>query len=160
MDPRLDGLLSSLEAQFGASIDRAEEEAAADLAHSLRQGMSLQEVLEQGSWVAFTELGPRAVCEVAKDHVRLEPGNHIVPMAAAVFEKGSGAPVLTSDRTLTQLLREEALLGTGVSVETGGRSFVGNVLECGGNHLVLASRGREVLVPLAQIRSIKLSLED
>jgi len=156
VDPRLDRVLSSLEAQFGAAIDRAEEEAAADLAHSLRQGMSLPEVLAQGSWIALTGAGARTVCEVAKDHVRLEPGNHIVPMTAAVFQRSTEARALRSDRTLTQLLRYETRLGTELCVETDGNSFVGRALTCGEAHVVMASRGRELLVPLAQIRSIKL----
>ena len=159
MDPRLDRLFSSLEAQFGAAINRAEEEAAADLALSLRQDMSLQEALGADAWTLSTASGPRDVCEVAKDHVRLSPGTDVVPIESHVFQKAVGRAPSRSDLTLVQLLRAEVRRGAEILVEVDERAIGGRPLSCGETHLLMMSRGRELLIPLAQVRLIKLSHE-
>jgi hypothetical protein len=49
-DPRLRGLFSSLEERFDAAIGCEEDEAADDLAISLRQGRALGELIELKPW--------------------------------------------------------------------------------------------------------------
>lgn len=157
MDPRLDRLFASLEAQFGAAIDRAEEEAAADLALSLRQDLSLEVTLSTGGWAALTSAGPRTVVEVAKDHVRLEPGDQVVGLRSVTFEKVEAPPPKRSDSTLPQILREQVRRGSAVKVDAGVREVVGLVLACGEQHMVLAQGAREFVIPFQEIRSINFS---
>lgn len=157
MDPRLDRLFASLEAQFGAAIDRAEEEAAADLALSFRQDLSLEVTLSNGGWAALTSAGHRTVVEVAKDHVRLEPGDQVVGIRSQSFEKIEAQPPKRSDSTLIQLLREEVRRGAVVKVNAGTREMVGRVLACGEEHMVLAEGSREFVIPFQEIRSIRFS---
>ena len=158
MDPRLDGLFTSLEAQFGAAIDRAEEEAAADLALSFRQDRSLRDDLLEGSWIAVTELGPRRVCEVAKDHVRVEPGNVILPLFSTVFRRAPGQSAERTDVTLMGLLRRNVRLGAEMTIEAQDGSIAGRAIACGEDHVSIFSRGEEFLIPMAQVRAIRLSL--
>ena len=155
MDPRLEGLVSSLEAQFGAALDRAEEEAASDLALSFRQDRSLRERLAQGSWSALTESGPRRVCEVAADHVCVEPGDLYLRTASITFTKGDGLPPRCSDSTLTNLLRRFMREGTDLAVDLGDKALAGRVKACTDDHVYLRSKNQDLLVPLAQIRSIR-----
>lgn len=160
LDPQLDRLFSTLEAQFGASIDRAEEEAASDLALSLRQDLGLRDALLLGPCTVLTESGQQSVCEVAKDHVRAATGPALIPLAAATFEMGGDTTPVDSSTSLTQALRAEGRGARTVSVETRDRITTGRVSACSEEHLSLLASGREVLIPLGQIRSIRLSPED
>lgn len=158
MDPRLEGLFSSLEAQFGAALDRAEEEAASDLAISLRQDRSIAETLTQGAWTALTELGPRQVREVAVDYVCVEPGDHYLPTASVTFRKAEGEPPRRSDSTFTVLLRRLMRLRTEMTIDLGEGTLVGRVKACADDHAYIRSKKGDHVVPLTQIRSIRLSL--
>lgn len=158
MDPRFDRLFSSLEAQFGAAVARAEEEAATDLALSLRQDLSPVDLLSSAAWTVSTRSGRRAVREVAKDHVRLEPDGQIVPSASAVFHRSAGPRVIRSERTLVQVLRDAVRSCQQITVDLDDETITGRPLACGDTHILVAGRGQESLLPLVQIRMIKLSL--
>lgn len=159
MSPRLDRLFSSLEAQFGAAVARAEEEAAADLALSLRQGLSLGETLATGAWTVTTPFGPRVVREVAKDHVRVAPGGEIVPLASAVFQRTEGSEALHTDHTLIQVLRDAVRGWRGIEIVLGHRTFVGTPVACGETHILVAGRSQEHLLPIGEICLIRPSRE-
>lgn len=159
VDPRLDRLFSSLEAQFGAAIERAEEDAASDLALSLRQGRSLRETLLSSGWDAITSVARRPVTQVALDHVRLG-GGELMPIASGIYERTGGELPDESEQTLLQVLRDEVRRGGRVSVETPDHSFVGRACCCSSEHLVMRVQDREIIVPLGRISVIRLSLED
>lgn len=160
MDPPLDRLFSTLEAQFGASIDRAEDEAASDLAISLRQDMALRDALLRGSWVAATARGRLPVYEVAKDHVVLGTERVLVPLNAVIFVRGGHRTAVSTDRALAEVLRRHSRTGTHLSVETGEASAAGRVTACSATHLALQGPAGEFLIPLSQILSVKPFHED
>ena len=160
MEAHLKGLFASLEASFDAAVDKQEEEAATDLALSLRQGTPQREFLaRQGFTVAAREGTYRAI-EVGLDHVLAE-GARVFPLAACTAHLRADllAPEVT-DLRLIEVLRARVLDPAEVEVETAAQRLRGRLSLCGPDHLILITARGPVSVPLASVLSIRLSLED
>ena len=159
MDPRLDRLFSSLEAQFGAAVARAEEEAADDLALSLRQDVPVKTLLRNGMWQVATGTEWEPVCEVAKDHVRTASGR-LIPFSEARLRRGSGPRPTTTNASVAQVLRQESRRRREVVLALRDQTIVGHPISCGDTHVLVRSQKQEYLLPLSQICRIKLSHGD
>jgi hypothetical protein len=157
LDPRLQRLFTSLGATFEAEIARDEEEAAEDLAFSLRQGRSLADVLERNSWQLVTPAGPRQVTGVGKDYV-VAGGRPLLvaPLSKAAFVSAHGAKPLVSDNTLLQLLRSLARSGARVEIGLSSGTFGGRLLWTGTDHVVVETARRRTAVGLGAIEWVRL----
>jgi hypothetical protein len=160
MDPRLQGLFTSLGATFEAEIARDEDVAADDLAFSLRQGRSLADVIERGSWDLLTPSGPRTLAIVAGDYVAAGSSPvFITPLAGATFVAGSAhiTPAMLSDRTLLQLLRRLSRGGFDVELETASGQFRGRLLWAGTDHVVIDGIRGQVALGLDALQWIRVA---
>lgn len=156
-----DGLFTSLDAGFDATLAREEEAAAADLAVSLAQGRSLAEtVAHHGPLAVQLSDGVRLpVAEVGTDHVATEgPFRLVVPLAAALLvEGGEGSSPAASDRDIVSILRAWARRGLEVRVTTPYGTIDGRLMRAGLDYLAIYStRGERLLAPLGLVRSIGL----
>jgi hypothetical protein len=167
-DPRLQGLFTSLGATFEAEIARDEEEAAQDLAFSLRQGRSLADVLERGSWQLQTPSGPRPISVVAVDYVVAgDVPAVIAPLDRAVFEAAADrsgsdhqakptdpSPARDMDSTFLQLLRSVARAGARARIESASGSVSGRLLWAGTDHVAVGAGHRQFAISLQAIDSV------
>ncbi|MQB00418.1 MAG: hypothetical protein GEU78_09030 [Actinobacteria bacterium] len=112
----LDTLLGRLEASFDAQITRAENEAASDLAFSLRQDRTLRQRVERrpcevwmdGSWHRVAAIGPDVL--VVGDPIRL-----LVKTSAACLRQ-SGGDIPGSAPEWLALLRTLARQGADIEI--------------------------------------------
>ena len=153
-DDRVDGLLQSLGATFDAAVAREEEEAAADLAMSLRQGRSFADVLVRSSWRATLDPGSSAHVEaVGRDFVIANGlGRHVIPMThVEVAPSETGARPERIASTLVETLRDVARAGRGVDALSQRGEHSGVLRWVGPDHLALEGRRGLVLIPLAAL---------
>ena len=160
MDSQLDRLLSSLDSSFSAAVDRSEEEAADDLALSLRQGQTLLQYL------SHIPIGVRAgaltlpVIEVGRDFVRTDSGN-LYPGQATMFQVlSTGTAPRPTDRYLGEVLRAAVRSGAIAEIEGPGGQVAGLLVQCGPDYVCIRANDGDVLLPLGGVRTIKLSHED
>ncbi len=160
MDSQLDRLFSSLDSSFSAAVSRSEDEAADDLALSLRQDQLLVHLLARTS-VSVRDRAQRAlVVEVGRDFVRTA-GECFYPLSTTVLESNQKGPLPAStDRHLVEILRAAARSGSRARVEALGGVVTGLVVRCGPDHVSIRERGTEVLIPLEAIRALRLSRAD
>ena len=160
LDSQLDRLLWSLDSSFSAALDRSEEEAADDLALSLRQGQTLLQHL------SHIPVGVRdgdsmiPVVEVGRDFVRTAGGN-LYPGRATMFRTlSTGTAPRSTDRYLGEVLRAAVRSGASVDLEGTGGQVAGLLVHCGPDHVCVRTRDGDVLIALEGIWTIKLSHED
>lgn len=157
MDSQLERLFSSLESSFAAAISRSEEEAAEDLATSLRQGLHLAHLLARGS-VSVAGAGP--VVEVGRDFVRTEDGV-IYPLKTTVFTSRAGGPLPEpTDRHLLDVLRAAARSATEARVQGIFGDVAGTIIRCGPDHVSIRHNDTEILIPLEAVRAVRFSRVD
>ncbi|MDQ3645420.1 MAG: hypothetical protein M3345_00630 [Actinomycetota bacterium] len=157
-ESRLDGLFVSLEASFAAAVDRAEDEAASDLAFSLKQGRRLVETLRTNG--ASVDLDGRLspVHAVGSDHVRAGlRGSILVPFTHCVLALDASMPPPPGDsRSTVQVLREWARSGLNVQVRTHLRVHPGVLTVAAEDHLVVTDRERSWVVPYQAVSAISV----
>lgn len=160
MDSQLDRLLSSLDSSFSAALDRSEEEAADDLALSLRQGQTLLQ------YVSHIPVGVRVgastvpVLEVGRDFVRTASGG-LYPGRTTMFQAlPTGRAPRPTDRYLGEVLRAAVRAGASADIEGPVGQVAGLLVHCGPDYVCVRTSDRDVLIPLEGIRTIKLSHED
>jgi hypothetical protein len=156
-DHRVDGLLQSLGATFDAAIAREEEEAAADLAMSLRQDRSLADVLMRSPWRVVLRPGfsPR-LDVVGPDHVVASGGGrHVIPLRwLEVTPDATARPPDRDSRLLVEVLRDVARSGRDVSVLGPGGDHRGVLRWVGTDHLALETHRGLFLLPLEGLRRL------
>jgi hypothetical protein len=158
MDPRLQRLFTSLGATFEAEIARDEEEAAEDLAFSLRQGRSLTDVLERNPCRVLTPAGHQVVTALGEDYV-VAGGSPalILPLHRSVFVTGGeGSAPAVSTGTLLHLLRSLARAGARIEVGCGPSSFGGRLLWTGTDHVVMETNQGRLAVGLDAVDWVRL----
>jgi hypothetical protein len=157
VDSQLERLFSSLESSFSAAISRSEEEAAEDLAVSLRQDLPLAHLLAR-SPVSVRAGAP--VIEVGRDFVRTED-QVLYPLRSTVFESQTeGRSPEPTDRHLVDVLRAAARSKADARVEGPFETVTGTVIRCGPDHISIRQNGTEVLIPLEVVWAVRLSLVD
>jgi hypothetical protein len=174
-DDNLRAVLGSLEATFDASIARAEDEAASDLALSLLQDLSLSEAVgRSGAFEAYLPDRPLApVTEIGEDYAACERGGTVVvPLTRAVLRAAPGGPASERrDRTMLALLRERARRGGTVEVRACGALHRGALARACRDHIVLRTQRlhpadarnearHEIYIALGAIEELRLPEED
>ena len=161
-DDRVDGLLQSLGATFDAAVAREEEEAAADLAMSLRQGRSFADVLARSSWRATLDAGSSAPVEaVGPDFVVANwGGRHLIPMAHVEVSPTTGVRPDRISMGFVELLRDVARAGKAVIALSSQGEHSGILRWVGPDHLALEGRRGLVLMPLAALRRVTVETRD
>jgi len=161
MDPQLEQVIARLEARFDAALAREEEEAAADLALSLRQDRPLADLIRDGGGLRVVEGdGAQApVTVVGADYCGTgTPLTCICRLGSAplVVEPAAPAPESLGD-SLQEVARRWARGGqrVGLGLETDG-SLVGRLAQVGPDNLVLEGTAGRFIVPLWIVRSIRL----
>lgn len=169
-DDHLNELLHSLESSFDASVARAEEEAASDLALSLLQDSRLADVLGRAGRVQLHIDGrpPLTVTEVGRDYVRCErPAELLVPLERASYSvSAAGEPPASTGRPLLAVLRALVRARSCLDVRTHAGSYRGLLARACPDHIVVAREAwlqssevddlRELHVPLRLIEEIQV----
>ncbi len=161
--PELDPVLTSLAASFEAAVARSEEEAAADLALSLRQGRALIELLQQADGLeAHLAGGARyPVTLVGDDFCGLgEPVTRVVAWDSALFQS-TASPVVARrfDGDLITLARDWTRLGAYIEVVTAAGGLRGRLAEAGSDYLCVMAKAGPTYVPRAALKEMTLLLE-
>lgn len=165
-DEQVDRFLASLEATFDASVARAEEEAATDLALSLLQDATLADVVRRaGPLEAVCLHGTVTVRSVGTNYLACDAGI-LLPLSRAIVRsvRGGTPPTITDDPLLS-VLRRAARRGARVEITTTGGTVVGRLVRACVDHVVVhesiagrrnrSDRG-EALVGVAAIESIRI----
>jgi hypothetical protein len=157
-DTQLLKLLSSLEVQFDAAVAREEDEAASDLAFSLRQGLNLRDVLRKGAWVARHDGVERHVVLVGRDFVACSgPESVLIPLRRLVVApSASGVHARISLLPLVETLRGLCRSGALVEVSARDLQLNGRMMQVGPDHLALTTIAGQTFVALDAIDSIRL----
>ena len=152
-DPRV--VLEVLESAFDGSLDRADQEAAADLAFSLGQDVPIDvEVLHRGGSLLAAG-GEAAVTEVAQDYLRAT--DLLVPIrAASVRCPGFDLPRPIPD-LLVAALRRLARQSVRVTVGTAAGEIHGRLAKAAPDHVSVSDGRGDVLVGLAEVRWVRLA---
>jgi hypothetical protein len=160
---QVEGLLTSLEASFDASIDREEQEAASDLAFSLAQGQPFADVLARSGAMGVRLPGGRTapIAVIGRDYVASAVPATLIPLErviAVTIESGS-APVSRGD-SLVERLRDWARRGTAVEIATQAGSFTGRLALVGPDHVRLDRKPGIVAVALEAVESVRSLREE
>lgn len=157
--PELDPVITSLAASFEASVARSEDEAAADLAFSLRQGRALIEVLRVAKGVeAHLSGGARyPVTLVGDDFCGFgEPASRVVTWETVMFSPTASAAPIRFAGDLIALAREWTRRAAHVEVATAAGRLRGRLAEAGSDYLcVMASTGPRY-IPRAALTEMTL----
>jgi hypothetical protein len=158
-DPQLHRLLSSLEATFEAAVTRQEEEAASDLAVSLRQDQTLQETLLRSGPVRLLLDGAHAVAVsvVGEDYVVAgDPPRLMQSRAAAFVTGGEGNPPRRSRTSMLTLLRTWARSRATVDVLVDGRPYRGVLVQATAQHLTVEAAAGRLYVGADVLTEVRL----
>jgi hypothetical protein len=161
MDPELEQVIARLEARFDAALAREEEEAAADLALSLRQDRLLADLIREGGALRVVvgdgALSPVTV--VGTDYCGTgTPLSCLHRLGSAPLLAGAaGSTPEPRGDSLQEVTRRWARRGQRVELglETDG-GLVGRLAQVGPDSLVLEGVGGRFIVPLWIVRSIRL----
>ena len=160
MDSQLDRLLSSLDSSFSAALERSEEEAADDLALSLRQGQTLLQYLSHIPVGVREGASLVPVIEVGRDFVRTAGGN-LYPGRATMFQTlSTGTAPRPIDRYLGEVLRSAVRAGASADIEGPAGQMAGLLVHCGPDYVCVRASEGDALIPLEGIRTITLSRAD
>ena len=161
-DAGLQSLFDSLEVGFGAALARDEDEAAADLAVTLRQSQSLREILVR-SPARFHAPGitSASISLLGRDFVMSERRGLLARIDAVHFTIGTGTsrPRL-SPETFIQFLRCRARERAPVRVETAAGRVLGRLMATPEDHLEIVGSFGRVLVPLSGVVAVRLCRGD
>jgi len=161
--PELDLVISSLAASFEATVARSQDEAAADLALSLRQGRALIEVLyrAQGLEVQLSGGARHSVTLLGDDFCGIgEPVVRVLTWTTAVFQ--TTASVAAPKRfagDLIALAREWTRRGAHVDVVTAAGGLRGRLAEAGSDYLCVMAAAGPRYVPRAALTEMTLLRE-
>jgi hypothetical protein len=165
-DEQVDKLIESLEATFDASVARAEDEAASDLALSLLQDATFVEALRHSGPLEARIDGrvPAPVTEVGDNYLACGSGGSlIVPLGRAVVATTApGSGPVARETTLLSVLRGHVRRGSIVEVTAHGVAYRGRLAQACIDHLVIvlagaAQRGpRELLIGVQAIEAISV----
>lgn len=157
-DAGLQPIFESLELGFEVGLARDEEEAASDLAMTLRQAQGLRELLIRRPVLLRAADTPLAlVSRVGRDFVFCEREGFIAPLEAAHFVFGAGTPrPESSPETLVQLLRRLARSGASVTVQTTAGEATGALAAAADDHVEIHAATGPVLVPLGRVSLVRL----
>ena len=161
--PELDAAISSLDASFDAAVARSEDEAAADLALSLRQGRALIDVLSlaQGMEAHLSGGSRYPVTMVGDDFCGVgDPVIRVVTWERAVFQTSSSVAAPTRfPGDLIALARQWTRRGAHVEVVTAAGGLRGRLAEAGSDYLCVLARAEPRYVPRAALREMILLRE-
>jgi hypothetical protein len=157
-DTRLLKLLSSLEVQFDAAVAREEDEAASDLALSLRQGLVLRDVMRRGPWVARFDGFARPVSLVGRDFVACDgPDAILVPQRRLVVAPSdSGDAARFSPASLVETLRAVCRSGADVEITCGEAAINGRLIQVGPDHAAVLSASGPTFIALEAVDRVRL----
>lgn len=154
----LKGLLADLDALFGAQIARQEEEAADDLAISLRADRRLAEVLTSDAFALVVNERTVPVERVGRDFVQC--GEFVAPFDRSHFIACSNGGARAIDLSFVECLRSLARGRATVEFGLGDRILQGVLSSVGADHAIARARTGSVVVPLGSISWVKFSPED
>ena len=161
-DTRLLRLLSSLEVQFDAAVTREEDDAASDLALSLRQGLALRDVMRRGPWVARVHGARRPVVLVGSDFVACDgPDTILLPyrrLVVAPAETGDvprGSPL-----SLLDALRRLCRSGVVAEICAGAEALRGRLIQVGPDHAAVEHRSGRSFVALDAVDYVRIAGRD
>ncbi len=161
MDPELEKVIARLEARFDAALAVEEEEAAADLAISLRQDRSLAELLRSGGALRLldTDGAGSAVTVLGADYCGTG-----TPLAC-VRRLGS-LPLLVENGGRPPETRRDSLQEVAPGWDRAGRRVLvgldtaqnvsGRLIQVGPDNVVLEKGTGRLIVPLWSVGSIRL----
>lgn len=163
MDPELERVIARLEERFDAALAREEEEAAADLAVSLRQDRTLSDLVRSG------------------DGLRLVEGDGALPVVTVVGSDycGTGMPLNCARRlgstpllaephgrppeprrdSLQEVARRWARAEQWVELELETGCVAGRLDQVGPDNLVVQGPAGTVIVPMWLVTAIRLAHE-
>ena len=147
----------ALEASFEAGLAREEEVAAADLAFSLRQDVSLRDALARSAtgWTVVTQgAAAAAVDEVGVDYVRA--GSLLVPSTRAVTRSTGDTPPRVAETRLSELLGTACRAGAQATIATAGATSTGRLVRVAQDHVALRNEDTETVVGAAAVEWIRL----
>jgi hypothetical protein len=158
--PELDPVISNLAASFEASVARSEDEAAADLALSFRQGRALIEALGLAPGIE-ARLPGGAGCPVTllgDDFCGFgDPVTRVLTWEKAVFQiNASGAVPTRFPGDLIALAREWTRRGAHVEVVTQAGGLRGRLAEAGSDYLCVMAAADPHYVPRAAFTEMTL----
>jgi hypothetical protein len=157
-DPRLERLFASLDASFDAALAREEDEAATDLALSLRHDLSLADVVLRGSWsVRLAEGAQSPVAVAGRDFIGTDGnGPLVVPASRAVLQAACGPRPRGTDLSLMQVLRIMARRPAEVHIAHPEGQVDGRLLVAGPDYVVVDTAVGRSLVGLHAVTAIRL----
>jgi hypothetical protein len=163
-DDRLHRLFSTLEASFDAALTAEEDEAARDLALSLRQGRDLRDLLRRsGPLALLTEGGGSSpVRALGQDFlVAGYDADLLVKFESAVLAQGTGTPPEQCEESWLETLREGARRSRVATVLLSlGGSYRGALTAVGPDHLAITTTMGELVIGLGAISSIRFEDRD
>ena len=160
MDKELERVIARLEERFDAALALEEEEAAADLAISLRQDRNLADLIRDGRCLRLLEGegATREVTVVGVDYCGTgSPVSCLRRLGSAPLlgvESGPG-PEFRPD-SLQEVARRWARAARRVEVGLEADTLAGRLIQVGPDNLVLKAPAGQVIVPLWLVRSIRL----
>lgn len=158
--PELGPMIASLDASFEASVARSEEEAASDLALSLRQGRTLAEVLLRSHGIeAHLPGGARFVVTAVGDDFLGggEPLSRAVPWTWVKLLACPSAAAPTRYRgDLIGLARQWMRRGARVEIMSEAGGLRGPLAEVGSDYLCVTTAAGPGYVPRAGIKEFSL----
>ncbi|MDQ3662461.1 MAG: hypothetical protein M3454_15695 [Actinomycetota bacterium] len=161
--PELHPVISSLAASFEAAVARSEDEAAADLALSLRQGRALLEVLrlKQGIEAHLSGGARYRVTLLGEDFCAVgEPPNRVFTWQTAVFQAtASAAAPVNFAGDLIALAREWTRRGALVEIVTAAGGLRGRLAEVGSDYLCVMATEGPLYLPRAAFTEMTLLRE-
>lgn len=161
--PELDPVITSLAASFEAAVARSEDEAAADLALSLRQGRALIEALSLVEGIeGHLSGGARYVVTLLGDDFCGigEPVTRVFTWGAAVFQStASAAAPKRFAGDLIALAREWTRRGAYIEVVTAAGGLRGRLSEAGSDYLCVMAAAGPRYIPRAALTEMTLLRE-
>lgn len=146
------GLLSALEAAFRAARVSEDDLAAADLAFSLAQDISLVDDLCRQGGTVLVEEGSIPIDLVGHDY--LSASDWLIPLGKAIVELGGQVVPRREPTILLSRLRHLARAGATVSVGTRLAGVVGRITKCTPDHLEVRGR-RHLAIPLGEVAYVR-----
>lgn len=163
-DARADRFLAWLDASFDASIAREEDEAASDLALSLRQDRSAFLALRRAGplEVVMPDGAPASVSHLGRDYLATSPpAVALLPLDGAIVAVMSrGTRPRVRDRSLAEVLHALARNRAWVELTTNAGLVSGRIVVAASDHLELDGVVRRLIVGRDAIRVLRPSLED
>ena len=151
------GLLADLDALFGAEMARQEDEAADDLAISLKADRHLAEALTDGSFELVMDERRIAVERVGLDFVQC--GEFLVPFGRFHFVSSAGESPRSVNLRFIDRMRHLARAGSAVELALGGQTLRGPLISVAPDHLVVEARAGAAVMPIGSVSWVRLSPE-